>query len=92
MSESSEVQSKVLKYIFALGGYARNIIVSSRAGTNDVLACIEGRFYSIECKIGNNKPSELQLENQTEVRQAGGVAMTVYSLDDFIQQYNKVTN
>lgn len=91
MSEASQVQGKIIKYIFAMGGYAVNVITASKAGTSDLLACIEGRFFSIECKVGKNKASALQLEKLNEVRQAGGVGMVVYSLEDFIEQYKTIT-
>jgi len=53
-------------------------------GSGDVFAVVppHGRFLSIECKAGKNKPTAKQVEWANEVRTFGGVAIVAYTLDD----------
>tara|TARA_R100001086_G_scaffold12961_1_gene6676 strand:+ start:626 stop:937 length:312 start_codon:yes stop_codon:yes gene_type:complete len=48
-----------------------------RSGVPDVVCCFEGRFIGIECKAGNNKPTELQKRELTAIQEAGGVAFVI---------------
>jgi hypothetical protein len=36
----------------------------------------------VECKIGKNKPTELQEAYLEEIKKRGGVAIVAYSLED----------
>lgn len=42
------------------------------AATVDVLACIVGRFWGIECKAPGKKPTPRQLTTMKQIRAAGG--------------------
>jgi len=84
MSEHSKLQNKILKYIRAIGGVGSNVVVASRAGTHDIIACIEGRYVSIEVKVWPDKPSDLQIEHGALVLEAGGIVIYAYSLQDVI--------
>lgn len=54
-----------------------------RAGTADITGISkDGRFLAVECKIGRNKPTELQNAYLEEIRKRGGIAVVAYSLDD----------
>lgn len=60
-----------------------NFIKLAHAGTADITGCSSaGRFIAIECKIGKNKPTDLQNAYLEEVRKRGGIAVVAYSLDD----------
>ena len=48
-----------------------------RTGVPDVVCCVDGRFLTIECKAGKNKPTALQEREMTLIRQHGGVALVV---------------
>ena len=48
-----------------------------RSGVPDVVCCFEGRFIGIECKAGNNKPTELQKRELTAIQEASGVAFVI---------------
>ena len=40
----------------ATGGYGRS-------GVPDIVGCFEGKFFGLECKAGDNKPTVLQEKN-----------------------------
>lgn len=48
-----------------------------RSGVPDIIACANGTFVGIECKAGNNKPTELQLKELQSIRNAGGYAIVI---------------
>ena len=62
-------------YFFPVAGAYTSI------GVPDIVACIRGRFVGIECKAGNNRPTELQLRNLEDIRDNGGVALVVNEND-----------
>ena len=62
-------------YFFPVAGAYTSIAVP------DIVACIKGRFVGIECKAGNNRPTELQLRNLEAIRDNGGVALVVNEND-----------
>ena len=58
-------------YFFpATGGYGRS-------GVPDIVGCLDGMFFGIECKAGGNQPTRLQAKNLRDIKEAGGVAMIV---------------
>ena len=46
----------------ATGGYGKS-------GVPDIVGCFRGKFFGIECKAGNNKPTPLQEKNLQEISQ-----------------------
>lgn len=52
--------------------YYLKTIVCSRAGVPDFIACINGRFISIELKGSKGKESALQKYNGEKIRKSGG--------------------
>ena len=52
------------------------------AGIPDIIACYKGRFIALEAKVGKNKPTKLQAATIDKIRQAGGTAAVVYSIED----------
>lgn len=84
MSEHSKLQAKVLKIFQALGGYAINVVAASKDGVPDTIACLNGHFYAIECKVLPDKPSRLQKENLQQVGAAGGTPIVAYSIKDVL--------
>lgn len=48
-----------------------------RSGIPDLVCCVNGRFVGIECKAGDNKPTELQLRELRAIQLAGGEALVV---------------
>ena len=49
----------------------------SRIGVPDIVGCCNGKFFSIECKAGKNKPTTLQEYEMGLARKAGGIAIVV---------------
>ena len=61
----------------------------SRAGTPDILACVNGRFVAIEVKRPGGVISELQKANIELIKKAGGVAFIAYSVEDVERNLQK---
>ena len=69
------LKERHLYYFFPVAGAYTSI------GVPDIVACIKGRFVGIECKAGNNRPTELQLRNLESIRDNGGIALVVNEND-----------
>lgn len=48
-----------------------------KSGVPDIVACLDGRFFGIECKAQPNKPTALQMKNLEQIAQTNGVAIAV---------------
>jgi Holliday junction resolvase len=46
-----------------------------RSGVPDIIACVNGHFFGIECKANGGKPTALQLREIEHIRRCGGVAV-----------------
>lgn len=84
------LQKEILSYLEAVECPAYNIIIASKSGVSDIIACVYGKFCAIEVKVGNNTASELQKVKQYKVVQAGGYAIIARSLEDVIQLRNRI--
>ncbi len=52
-------------------------------GISDILGIAsDGKFIAVECKIGNNKPTEFQKDFLKEVEDRGGYAILAYKFED----------
>ena len=52
-------------------------------GGSDIVGVSKyGKFIAIECKVGKNKPTELQEMFLKEIESRGGHAIVAYSLED----------
>ena len=81
--KGSKLSSLILKHIEnKYDGYAINIITSNKNGNPDIVACIDGKFYSFEVKGDQDTTNNLQDEKLALVSKAGGFGGYVYSLDD----------
>ena len=60
------------------------------SGTPDVHVTYKGRSYWIEAKVGNNKPTLIQLLRIKEWGDSGAVAVVVYSVEEFIELLDAV--
>ena len=67
-----EILDKLEAYYFmpATGGYGRS-------GIPDIVGCIKGVFFGIECKAQGGKPTALQQREIGRIRDAGGIALVV---------------
>ena len=63
---------------------------TTRKGTADISATINGRSVMIEIKVGKDRPSEHQLLEQQMERKAGGIYEFCSSPEEFFEIYDKV--
>ncbi len=92
MSEK-RIENQIKQHLDSIGAYYIKTHGSmfSKAGTPDILACVNGRFVGIEVKQPGGVISALQKANIKLIHQAGGVAFVAYSLEE-AQQYIKKFN
>ena len=85
-------QSKAIKYIESQGGYVIKVHVSAyeSQGEPDLVCCYEGIFVGFELKVKGNKPSKLQELKMKLIRDAGGRAKAVYSLDEIQEELYEI--
>lgn len=48
-----------------------------RAGIPDIIACVNGRFFAIECKAGKGRTNALQDREIKRIIDSGGIALVV---------------
>jgi hypothetical protein len=65
---------------------------TTRKGTADIHAIINGRSVSIEIKVGRDKPSDAQLSEQQAIRSAGGIYEFVHTPEEFFELYDRLMN
>jgi Holliday junction resolvase len=56
-------------------------------GCADIIGCRAGRLLAIECKIHPNKPTPLQERFLQKIREAGGIAIVAYSLEQLEDEW-----
>lgn len=62
---------------------------TTRRGTADLSATINGRSVMLEIKVGNDRPSEYQLAEQARERAAGGSYEFIHTPEEFFEFYDK---
>lgn len=80
-----KIQGRIIKALEARGAYVVKIVTATKAGVADLLVCHAGAFYAMEVKTETGKPRPLQLHHIAKVRQAGGSAGIVRSVDDALK-------
>jgi hypothetical protein len=63
---------------------------TTRRGTADISATINGKSVMIEIKIGRDKPSPEQLAEQIKERKAGGIYEFVSNPEEFFLLYDNL--
>jgi hypothetical protein len=61
---------------------------TTRTGTSDIHAIINGRHASIEVKVGKDKMSPAQEKTKKDVERSGGVYFIAKDFESFYQWYN----
>lgn len=62
-------------------------------GISDIIGVAsDGRMIAVECKVGNNKPTQFQTDFLEEIKRHGGIAILAYSLDDVISNLERKWN
>lgn len=85
-----QIQKEIIKYLESIGAYTIKTIKTSKAGTPDIIACLDGKFIAIEVKRKGNKPTPLQLAKLDKIRESGGIAFIAYSKDEVINQLKEL--
>lgn len=78
--QPSGTRLKVKKYIPS----------TTRKGTADISATINGRSVMLEIKVGRDRPSEYQLAEQQRERAAGGIYEFVGTPEEFFAVYDRI--
>ena len=81
MAEEKRFEEKVKRWLTKRGAWWIKYAptgLGCRAGVPDVLACVDGRFYGIELKASDGRPSELQKRAVRRIREAGGIGVVLY--------------
>jgi len=76
-------QRNMVKYLESQGAYVVKVITASKKGVPDILCCIKGRLLAVEVKTPTtmNNASELQLYNLAKIKEAGGLGLVAYSVE-----------
>jgi len=79
MTPEAKVKEKVKKILKEVGAYYFMPATGGygKSGVPDLVACHKGKFYGIECKAGDNKPTALQYKALADIEKSGGVALWV---------------
>jgi len=75
----SKVKKQVVEILKREGVYYFYPVTGGfgRSGVPDIVCCLNGRFFGIECKAGTNKPTALQEAEMARIRLAGGKTLVV---------------
>lgn len=70
--KAKHILDKIGAYYFmpSTGGYGRS-------GIPDIVGCLNGVFFAIECKANGGRPTALQLREIDRINVAGGFAIVV---------------
>lgn len=77
-------ENKVKAYLTKIGAWFIKYWAGAaytKEGIPDVLACINGKFYGIEIKADNGKPTLIQLVTLRKIRESGGYGILLYPHD-----------
>lgn len=79
MTPEAKVKKKVAATLKQLGAYYFYPVTGGygKSGVPDIVGCYNGKFFGIECKAGNNKPTALQERNLKEITASEGMAFVV---------------
>ncbi|MFX4242627.1 VRR-NUC domain-containing protein [Aliarcobacter butzleri] len=80
--KESEIQKKIIQYLNTIGAYTIKTISTNRNGCPDVICCLNGRFIALEVKTDKGIVSKLQEHNIKQIKNSGGIAEVVRSVDD----------
>lgn len=79
LTPENKVKRRVKTHLDALGAYYFFPATHGygRSGVPDVIGCLHGRMFGIECKAGKNTPTPLQERELHAITRAGGIALVV---------------
>lgn len=79
MAEEKNLENRIKRFLKEQGCWYVKFMGNSftKAGTPDILACVNGYFLAIEVKSSRGRASELQEYEIKQIRQAGGLALII---------------
>jgi len=80
--KESVSNKQIQDWLLSEGAYVFKTVATNRSGTHDIIACLDGKFVSIEGKIKGGVSSALQEAVCHRVWEAGGLAIIAFSLRD----------
>lgn len=75
-----------------LPGSKKFIPSTTKKGTADIHAVINGRHVSIEVKVGRDRMSADQIKTKQDIERAGGLFFVAHSFEGFLFFYNQTIN
>jgi Holliday junction resolvase len=97
MTPEGKVKHKVTELLIEYGTYFFKPTTGGygRSGIPDIVGCVNGKFFAIECKAGDNTPTPLQLEEMRTIRAHKGVAFTINEqninlLEQWLEEQSKI--
>lgn len=75
----AKVKAAVVAQLKGLGAYYFFPVTGGygSSGVPDIVGCLNGRFFGIECKAGRGKPTALQLMNLRAIEACGGISLLI---------------
>lgn len=79
MTPEGKVKDKAKKILESIGAYHFMPATGGygRSGIPDIVGCLNGVFFAIECKANGGRPTALQLREIDRINVAGGFAIVV---------------
>jgi len=79
MTPEGKVKAQVKKVLDELGAYYFPPATGGygRSGIPDIVGCIDGLFFGIECKAQGGEPTALQQREISRITDAGGIALVI---------------
>jgi Holliday junction resolvase len=72
-----------LSYTNKAGQVQNRVLRAGLRGSSDIIGLTKsGQFLAVECKVGRNKPTEIQNLFLEQVRVRGGIAIVAYDIID----------
>jgi Holliday junction resolvase len=74
-----KVKKKVVAILKELRAYYFYPVTGGYGGSGvpDIIGCLHGKFFGIECKSGRNRPTALQQKNLDAIKAMGGIALVI---------------
>ena len=84
--KESVLQKQIINYCRNNDIYCINIYGSGMTakGVPDLVLCVNGKFVTFECKVGNNTPQIDQVINGKRIKKSGGLWFVPYSVEQAI--------
>jgi len=79
MTPEAKVKKTCKKILDDLGAYyfMPQAGAFGRSGVPDIIGCLCGKFFAIECKAGKGETTALQDKEIKNIRDAGGIALVI---------------